>query len=210
MLSKMASAALLIFAAAGCFAADYSADFADRWAADHECGKILQAALPPKRAALLVVNGRKVKTVWVRTVDTEDTRENGLMCRRLDSDEGMLFAFDKPEASGVWMYQTYIPLTIAFLDEERRVIDLTRQEPCVLGTGESNVEWMNRCHHRLYKPKSPNKYMLEVLPGLADEAGIKIGDQLSFEWTRGDESHPASKTRKAIEGSAVAPRFDGR
>jgi uncharacterized membrane protein (UPF0127 family) len=63
--------------------------------------------------------------VRVEVADTEATRNVGLMCRRLlDPDAGMLFVFEDLTRDPFWMKNTLIPLSIAFLDNRWRVVDI--------------------------------------------------------------------------------------
>ena len=51
--------------------------------------------------------------------DTPRALEKGLMFRKkLADDDGMLFVFDKPQRLNFWGRNTYLPLDIAFIDEE--------------------------------------------------------------------------------------------
>jgi len=48
----------------------------------------------------------------------------------LPADEGMAFVFDEPVSSTFWMKDTPIPLSIAFVDEDGRVIGVRDMQPC--------------------------------------------------------------------------------
>ena len=61
--------------------------------------------------------------VTVEAADTPAEREHGLMGRTsLDTDEGMVFVFDGPTDGSFWMKDTLIPLSIAFWDEDGRIV----------------------------------------------------------------------------------------
>ena len=56
--------------------------------------------------------------VRVEIADTEPKRSAGLMGRKtMPEGEGMLFKFDDVQPLSFWMKNTYIPLSIAFIDE---------------------------------------------------------------------------------------------
>jgi hypothetical protein len=66
----------------------------------------------------------------VEVVDTPETRARGLMHREsLAPDAGMLFVFDEPGIHCFWMKNTLIPLSIAFLDGSRRIINTAEMKP---------------------------------------------------------------------------------
>lgn len=57
-------------------------------------------------------------------------RSRGLMYRKsLASNAGMLFVFDQPAAHCMWMKNTYVPLSVAFLDEQGAIINIADMQP---------------------------------------------------------------------------------
>jgi hypothetical protein len=59
----------------------------------------------------------------------EASRMLGLMYRRsLGSNDGMLFVFDAPAQHCMWMRNTYIPLSVAFLDASGAVINVEEMQ----------------------------------------------------------------------------------
>lgn len=66
----------------------------------------------------------------VEVVDTPDQRATGLMNRfSLQPDHGMLFVFDRPQPLAFWMKNTYIPLSIAFVDAAGVIINIEDMRP---------------------------------------------------------------------------------
>ncbi len=58
------------------------------------------------------------------------TRARGLMHREsLGANSGMLFVFEQPEIQCMWMKNTLIPLSVAFLDERGAIINIADMEP---------------------------------------------------------------------------------
>jgi len=58
------------------------------------------------------------------------TRMRGLMHRpSMPANSGMLFIFDEPSTHCMWMKNTLIPLSVAFLDEAGTVINIADMQP---------------------------------------------------------------------------------
>jgi uncharacterized protein len=69
----------------------------------------------------------------VEVAETEAQRRRGLMERpSLDSASGMVFLFDReqPAENGFWMWQTLIPLDIAYIDADGAIVRVLTMEPC--------------------------------------------------------------------------------
>jgi uncharacterized membrane protein (UPF0127 family) len=47
----------------------------------------------------------------------------------LQPDHGMLFVFDRPQPMAFWMKNTYIPLSIAFLDANGTILNIEDMRP---------------------------------------------------------------------------------
>ncbi|MBK7675648.1 DUF192 domain-containing protein [Accumulibacter sp.] len=57
-------------------------------------------------------------------------RAQGLMHRRsMPSNHGMLFVFPQAARHCMWMRNTYLPLSVAFLDEEGRILNIENMQP---------------------------------------------------------------------------------
>ena len=58
------------------------------------------------------------------------TRARGLMHRAsMPANSGMLFIFDQPSIHCMWMKNTLIPLSVAFLDDAGTVINIADMQP---------------------------------------------------------------------------------
>jgi uncharacterized membrane protein (UPF0127 family) len=96
--------------------------------------------------------------------DTFATRMRGLMQReRLGQNAGMLFVFDEPGIQCMWMKNTLIPLSVAFLDDRGRIINIADMRPRTEDT---------HCAER------PARYALEMNRGWFAERGIRPGGRL--------------------------------
>jgi hypothetical protein len=106
----------------------------------------------------LVVNGH---TLTVEVAVTDETRSQGLMHRRiLPENRGMLFVFRDAAHHAMWMMNTTIPLSVAFLDERGLIINIADMKPHTRDT------------HAAAKPA---KYALEANQGWFAKRGIKPG-----------------------------------
>ncbi len=106
------------------------------------------------------------KTIWVEVARTPEERSHGLMGRKhLDKDEGMLFVFEREDYHGFWMRDTLIPLSIAFIDKDGRIVSITDMKPRTLDS---------------HLPPRPVLYALEMNQGWFSSHGIKSGDVMRF------------------------------
>ena len=66
----------------------------------------------------------------VEVAHTEAARVQGLMFRQsLGENDGMLFVFSRPERYSMWMMNTDIPLSVAFLDEKGVILNIADMMP---------------------------------------------------------------------------------
>jgi uncharacterized membrane protein (UPF0127 family) len=102
----------------------------------------------------------------VEHADTEQLRNKGLMFREsLSHNTGMLFTFPDTDYRSFWMKNTYIPLSIAYLSESGRILNIESMKP--LSTRDVNS-------------LGPAKYALEMNYGWFTKNNIKPGDVVSF------------------------------
>ena len=92
---------------------------------------------------------------------TPDQRSTGLMHRfSLRPDHGMLFVFERPERLSFWMRNTFIPLSIAFIGADGRIV---------------NIEDMVPQTETSHWSRGPALYALEMRKGWFAERGIREG-----------------------------------
>jgi uncharacterized membrane protein (UPF0127 family) len=97
----------------------------------------------------------------VEVAATQTDRVRGLSQRRtLSENRGMLFVFVDPALHVMWMRDTHVPLSVAFLDEQGVIINIENMEPDT------------RVRHPAARPA---KYALEVNRGWFDRHGIRPG-----------------------------------
>jgi hypothetical protein len=86
---------------------------------------------PPSDPEGRVVFSSTDASLTVRVADSDDERAFGLMgVGSLPPDEGMAFVYDKPSSGYFWMRNTLIPLSIAFVDAEGRILAIQEMTPC--------------------------------------------------------------------------------
>ena len=108
----------------------------------------------------------KDKEIWVEVAKTPEERAKGLMGRKhLSKDGGMLFIFETEDYHGFWMKNTLIPLSIAFIGKEGRIVKITEMKPLSLAS---------------HGPPKPVLYALEMNKGWFSANGIKAGDMIRF------------------------------
>lgn len=89
----------------------------------------------------------------------------GLMQRKtMAMQKGMLFVFPSVARHCMWMRNTYLPLSVAFLDERGRVINIEDMQP---QTDDSHCA------------EGPARYALEMNLGWFRERGISSGFALA-------------------------------
>jgi hypothetical protein len=118
--------------------------------------------------------------VSVEIAADDELRAQGLMYRdHLRPGTGMLFLFARDEEHAFWMKNTVIPLDMVWIDANQRVVAVKYNvPPCKVENCPS------------YPPGVLSRYVLEVAGGVAQQHGIKAGDQLRFEQTEGIAIRP--------------------
>ena len=80
--------------------------------------------------------------------DTPAARQTGLMYRTyMPTNAGMLFVFPEKAIHCFWMRNTKLPLTIAFIDDDGKIVNLSDMEPETQN---------NHC------PRTPVRFALEM------------------------------------------------
>lgn len=96
---------------------------------------ILCAAVMPADAAkkcMIAVTNSRGKTVKlaVEIADTDALRMKGLMDRKhMPAGRGMLFVFEREQPLSFWMKNTYIPLSIAYIDGSGTINEMYDMKP---------------------------------------------------------------------------------
>ena len=95
---------------------------------------------------------------------TTENRMVGLMNRKtMPAQRGMVFAFTQENTHCMWMRNTYVPLSVAFIDTDGVII---------------NIEDMQPQTETSHCSKKPARYALEMNQGWFAQRGIKPGARL--------------------------------
>lgn len=109
--------------------------------------------------------GGKLHTFTVEVARTPKEQEIGMMFRKsVEPDAGMLFLFSEPRPAAFWMYNTYIPLDLIFIDKTGRIESIAP----------------NAAPHSLKPRQSRGAVVgvLEIAGGRSAELGIVEGDEI--------------------------------
>ena len=88
-------------------------------------------------------------------------REQGLMFRnKMALNSGMVFVFDAPSRQCMWMKNTLLPLSVAFIDAEGKIVNIEDMQPQTLDSHCS---------------RKPVAYALEMNLGWFKQKNIKPG-----------------------------------
>jgi uncharacterized protein len=119
---------------------------------------------------LLRPAGRAATRVSLEVAADEPARERGLSNRRdIPSGSGMVFLFPSDTTAAFWMKDTLVPLQIAFVAADGRVVSLREMAPCRA----------DPC--TVYSPTGSYRYAVELPSGAFTAAGVKEGDQVAPE-----------------------------
>ena len=137
------------------------------------CGLLLLLASGSQVEACPVAN-KLIKVTaksHVLTAEVATNREGhvcGLAFRRdLPADHGMLFVYERDLILSFWMKNTFVPLSIAFLDSDGGILEIQKMDP--------------RNPARRYTSKSPARYALEVNQGWFADHDIAVGSRIEFD-----------------------------
>ena len=117
-----------------------------------------QSALPE---IALSINGHKLTA---EVAATDASRSTGLMHRRMmPENRGMLFVFAHAQRQSFRMMNTYLPLSIAYVDERGIIVNIMDMKPLTTDPHPS---------------AKPAKYALEMNQGWFARRGIKAGARI--------------------------------
>jgi uncharacterized membrane protein (UPF0127 family) len=102
-----------------------------------------------------------IHVIQAEVASTTATRSQGLMRRKsMALGAGMLFLFDESAGHCMWMKNTLIPLSVAFIDERGQIVNIADMQP---------LDEATHCASR------PVRYALEMNQGWFKKRGISTG-----------------------------------
>ena|SRR5436190_9868081 len=120
---------------------------------------ILAIAANEAPTRTLTIRDQKLE---VEIAATPQTRALGLMNRfSLRTDHGMLFVFETPQPLAFYMKNTYVPLSIAFVDARGKILNIEDMRPL-----DESTHWS----------KGQALYAIEMRQGWFASKGIGAGD----------------------------------
>jgi uncharacterized membrane protein (UPF0127 family) len=126
------------------------------------CAAVASAADAPMKTTTLKVGSHPLK---VEIAASDPEREKGLMFRKqMGRNDGMLFVFDEPAYHAMWMKNTLIPLSVAFVDREGVILNILDMEPQTLDS---------------HQAAGPAVYAIETHKGWYAEHQVKAGDRVA-------------------------------
>lgn len=114
----------------------------------------------------LTVEDKKIRAY---VADDESKTTEGLMFvsdDELADDEGMMFIFPQPRELSFWMKNTLIPLDVAFLDENGKILNIITMQPLDETTQNRSA--------------GPAKYALEMKAGWFERNNVRPGARVDL------------------------------
>jgi hypothetical protein len=112
----------------------------------------------------MVQLGAGMHLIRAEVADRDASRAMGLMHRTtLAPNSGMLFVFEQTVVHCMWMKNTPLPLSVAFIDERGAIVNIADMQP--------HTE-VSHCAAR------PARFALEMAQGWFAERGIRAGTRL--------------------------------
>lgn len=105
-----------------------------------------------------------VHLITAEVAATDATRARGLMFRQaLLPNHGMLFVFDRKAVHCMWMRNTLIPLSVAFIEDDGTIV---------------NIHDMQPHDERSHCARQPVRFALEMAQGWFEQKGLKPGAKI--------------------------------
>lgn len=112
------------------------------------------------------------ESMRVEVAVTGAEKQCGLMHRLgMPENQGMLFVYSSVHDGGFWNCNTFIPLSLAWIDSDGEIVALTDMEAMTPGEPQDT---------RSDKPGVPYQYVIEANQGWYAEHGVEVGDRVDL------------------------------
>lgn len=103
--------------------------------------------------------------IQAEVAQTDPQRQQGLMFReKMANNHGMVFVFDDTTSQCMWMKNTPLPLSVAFIDADGKIVNIEDMQPKTLDSHCST---------------KPVKYALEMNLGWFKQKNVKPGSTVN-------------------------------
>jgi uncharacterized membrane protein (UPF0127 family) len=121
---------------------------------------------PSKHYEVKLDQGGNHATVNVEVAATVGQRQQGLMLRQeMDEDAGMLFLFAQDVNIGFWMHNTYLPLDIAYIGADGKLLEVRQGKPL---------------DETILTPAQKYRYVIEMNQGWFERHHFGTGTQVTL------------------------------
>ena len=105
------------------------------------------------------------QSIQAEVVASDETRQRGLMFREsMGKNDGMLFVFTERAYHSMWMRNTPLPLSVAFMDDSGKILSIHDMQPF----SDTN-----------HMAAGPAKYALEMNLGWYVTNKVRVGDRIA-------------------------------
>jgi hypothetical protein len=130
-------------------------------------------AASPASCTSFIVRFGEGRSLDVRLAADDADRTRGLHgVADLGANEGMAFLWDAPSDGPFWMKDMLIPLSIAFVDAEGRIVTILEMTPCEADPCPT------------YRANGPYTMAIEANIGWFAEHGVQVGDEVELRGRR--------------------------
>ena len=113
-----------------------------------------------------LIHSKNFSNLLVKIAVDDNTKQKGLMnIKQLKTHNGMLFIYDAPQIVKFWMYNTFIPLDIIFIDDRNIISSIKNGVPMKKNLISSEIKV---------------SAVLEIPKGCAKKLKIKKGQIVSW------------------------------
>ena len=114
----------------------------------------------------------KIITLQCAVAATFLSRLQGLMFSSYQSDLLLVSPKDDIPSSSIHMFLMRFPLDVIWINSKMQVVDIKKEIP--------PLDFLKPKTWKIYKPKEPAKYVLELKTGKIANSDSKVGDKVEF------------------------------